>query len=466
MIIKEELIKIIEGAYDIITRIDEVDDTIDEIIASNLEIISKVIAGDCIEYDEEDTYENSTIYVQLTNLIFHHIENQEVEENYKEYLIIILMILLKYPEIADDKIVLSEELHVDDVSCNSLLNSYSMDQEKIGLLYIQNKCSNGEDNILKIESCIIFVNKNNEDDNLMKFCNKILSLSVADFALIIMKCFERPDILNNNKLLFIHNIIDYESAESLFLLSNLSLNNISSPIDKYERPDFVLNCIKEAINSSDKSKKYRQYSNLFKVLNDYNSISGYLDKYLKIYHIFEELMVRINIVKLMRNSDYSIRDVAFIDKKSDEKADLQRLISEILQQPKIIDNLNNYFKNKPDVLKQLYLVIKDDNEDTYQKFIPLIDDSNRNKFQIDDKNKAKFSTIISMLIYYLRNRIVHNKAAENHITYLELSSNNTMRDFIKDFMIPCMEIMAFNILFLFPESFKYRDDHLKIELYS
>ena len=96
----------------------------------------------------------------------------------------------------------------------------------------------------------------------------------------------------------------------------------------------------------------------------------------------------------------------------------------------------------------------------------MIDDSNRNKFQIDDKNKAKFSTIISMLIYYLRNRIVHNKAAENHITYLELSSNNTMRDFIKDFMIPCMEIMAFNILFLFPESFKYRDDHLKIELYS
>lgn len=50
------------------------------------------------------------------------------------------------------------------------------------------------------------------------------------------------------------------------------------------------------------------------------------------------------------------------------------------------------------------------------------------------------------ITYQLRNSILHNTATEFHITHYELSKNEIIVNFLKDFMIPILEKIILHLI--------------------
>lgn len=466
MTIKEALTTLLNKVFDKICEIDEVDDYIDEIILDKLMPIITSINKNDFTYDE---YTEDYISSIIREIIAKGIDNQDVLEinpYYMENLLIVMLIILKYPNITTET-QLSSEFKINKITENSLLKNYSMN--KIGIIDFQTLASNSSD---VGTSCIIFVNSISNEEKLLEFCGEISKLSPEYFYMILDKCFERPDYFFDEGMLFIHNIIDDESAEALFLLNNLALEKIASPIIEYKRTPTSLSFIKKAISRSDKNKPYRQYSKIFKVINDYNSVNGYLEKYLKLYHIYEELMVRINIVKLMKTKHYTVREISELHTRESE--DLKRLIDIILRNTTIQKDINDYWSNNPKALQCFYSIIRDKIDDNHGilKNIRTNHGTGATEIRIDSSfalnndNKGEIKSILAELIYSIRNGIVHNKAAENHITYSELNNDGLLREFINEFLIPCMEIMIFDIMIIFPGEFKYNNNKIEVSLFD
>ena len=78
------------------------------------------------------------------------------------------------------------------------------------------------------------------------------------------------------------------------------------------------------------SKPYQQYSQIYEVINEYNGTKGIIEKYLKLYQVFEELMIRVNLVKFSKDV-ISVRDIEeFKSLRNTERETLKKMFSKIL----------------------------------------------------------------------------------------------------------------------------------------
>ena len=201
-------------------------------------------------------------------------------------------------------------------------------------------------------------------------------------------------------------------------------------------------------------------------MSDYHASKGILDKYLKLYHVYEELMIRKALVKYTKRNDLNARNLTeFASQRKDEKVSLTELIKAMLKSPTKQNACEDLLKIEIcNIWNQLSTDTKDyintwykDNATTAElaeTFDGLVAKSN---------NLSGVSEYLSFVIYQTRCRIVHNKATEFHLTYQKLDAKN--KSVLEDFLIPLMEMLCIKTLAEVPEYLRYDTDKIVISLY-
>ena len=226
------------------------------------------------------------------------------------------------------------------------------------------------------------------------------------------------------------------------------------------------------------NRPYEQMNQLFNVLNEYNGSRGVIEKYLKLYQVFEELMIRIDVVLFSNKGPIkTTRDFKNFKEVlgKSEKDSLNSLIQKLfLSDCQNDDNINR------DLISEIELLWNKCDSD-FKNFVEkeYIESEKIKKdysnFSLDscfgninNSNNARNNckdlvNFLSSSVYTLRNRIVHNKATENHITYVSLKGDVGVN--LEDFFIPTLELLAFTAIIKFPEFLRYNTRKLTINLY-
>ena len=230
------------------------------------------------------------------------------------------------------------------------------------------------------------------------------------------------------------------------LLSYLKLSMLSEGMSFHRH--FSLNSA--TINqgfSCDRTKTYSQYNEILYILSEYNYSNDLLNKYFLLYTIIENFMYRKPIATMLRTQDeFSIRDFKDFYWKIDsgEGSKLKDLFKEIMDieyspgssiYADIEGRLNNFKTSNNNDLTDLISFLK--KMRVYDKTFEL----DETKLRESLKNKY-----FAEITYQLRNSILHNTATEFHITHYELSKNETIANFLKDFMIPILEKIILHLI--------------------
>ena len=75
----------------------------------------------------------------------------------------------------------------------------------------------------------------------------------------------------------------------------------------------------------------------------------------------------------------------------------------------------------------------------------------------------KIAEFYSYWIYELRCKIVHNKATEYHMTYINI--DDKLKKFMISFFLPSMELIVFHTLIRVPECLQYDRQAIEIKLW-
>lgn len=302
------------------------------------------------------------------------------------------------------------------------------------------------------------------------------ALADKDLFIFMWLISKDPSMINEGKKYLITNY--YKDSMNKFETDELKaivkfemvLNGgVLKPLVRYEKP-FLHDSSARGYNYlsgySVKDKQYVQIEKLFDVLSDYHASKGILDKYLKLYHVYEELMIRKALVKYTKRNDLNARNLTeFASQRKDEKVSLTELIKAMLKSPTKQNACEDLLKNEIcNIWNQLSADTKDyintwykDNVSTAEladTFDVLVAKSN---------NLTGVSEYLSFVIYQTRCRIVHNKATEFHLTYQKLDAKN--KSVLEDFLIPLMEMLCIKTLAEVPEYLRYDTDKIVISLY-
>ena len=267
-------------------------------------------------------------------------------------------------------------------------------------------------------------------------------------------------------------------------LALLSRGEVFHPIYEYPQKPLediihssIYNCF-DLFNPHD--TPYEQIDQLFNVLNEYNGSRGVIEKYLKLYQVFEELMIRLDVVSFSNNGKVkTARDFKeFKDVTGkNEKNSLNNLIQKLLLINSPTDDSidldlikgieflwNRCISNFKSQMEREYMEAEKSNNNSNffnlsQSLVEIRNNINNNQ----TKNIKAVSSFLSFIIYKLRNRIVHNKATENHITYVNLKGDIGVH--LEKFFIPALELLAFSVIIRFPDCLRYSNQELTIKLY-
>lgn len=191
---------------------------------------------------------------------------------------------------------------------------------------------------------------------------------------------------------------------------------------------------------------YQQWNDIISVLSEYNSRKDILLKYLTLYHVFENLMIKLPIVELERRQSgrmFSIRDFSrlYSQVEGGETKALKRLFTATLAMHAM-----------PGQTFEQVLIVR------WQNLIAAglsseLDDAleslglkkNRQSLRHTDiKAGAELSGYLCDMVYGVRCAIVHNKETEFHLTTITL--NGPLKTLISDFLIPSMEEICFGLI--------------------
>lgn len=195
--------------------------------------------------------------------------------------------------------------------------------------------------------------------------------------------------------------------------------------------------------------KYEQYFEVYDIINELNHSSDIITRFLKLYHILEYLVYRAELVQIevkARLNRTFIREIhGFTGKgQSDKEFEVfKRNFKEIFRSEIATGafQLNPLTQQEGAFLRSYWGIT-----------IPAA----TNLFNHTDGNS------ISMLIYRLRNSIVHNKESEFHITTTNPDDYIDVIDLIKRF-IQKLEKQVFDKISSDSASISYQNKH--IELY-
>lgn len=210
---------------------------------------------------------------------------------------------------------------------------------------------------------------------------------------------------------------------------------------------------------------YQQFNESLIILSEYNSRKEILNKYLSIYHMVENFMFKYPLVKLNRDKGgemFSIRDFKNMYKKVDstEPDSLETFLKVVLlefNQAQFLQSTHSAFQSltttnlmTEDEINSVFTTLAIGNKNGYFTYTQV----SANSF------KQQFPTILSKLIYIIRNGIVHNKETEFHLSHETLDHN--IFKFIETFLIPQIEDILFSLLIENNEIVWYEHQNIKL----
>lgn len=203
-------------------------------------------------------------------------------------------------------------------------------------------------------------------------------------------------------------------------------------------------------------EKLEQFDDVLQVLSEANSDQDILDKFLRLYQVLENFMVRRQVTQVLRGASgdtFSIRSFRQLYRavETNEEEALNALVratlTEIVNQigPK---NLMRHICDRwtpclgapgPDVANAEAELLR-----IFGAFPKTGTGFNSVGFLTSLENRQQ--SILGTLIYRVRNSIVHNKEHEVHLTHLNLSAS--MYKILNEFLIPAMEDVIYALLLM------------------
>jgi len=190
------------------------------------------------------------------------------------------------------------------------------------------------------------------------------------------------------------------------------------------------------------NRKYQQFLDTIYILSEYNYNQDILNKYLRLYQVFEDFMYKSSLVKLEREYNGNIFSIRDFKKMYEYIADrefeaLHKLIEEVFEEDYTAQKkFRTYIFEEFTALTSI-IPLHDIN--IFLKKFRI--KSKKNNYTYDKIVLQNIDIVFSQLIYSLRNSIVHNKTTEFHLTYNTVDVN--IATFIKKFMLPKMETIIF-----------------------
>jgi hypothetical protein len=185
---------------------------------------------------------------------------------------------------------------------------------------------------------------------------------------------------------------------------------------------------------------YQQWGDVLNVLSEYNSRDEVLLKYLTIYHVIENFMFKLPIVRLERQQNgrmFSIRDFRRLYQKVEmpESDALKQLFTAIFPLPAT-----------PGLTFEQHILTR------WAALVPGLTQADINatlnslglSFDYNSFGGQAIVGCFAKLVYAIRNAIVHNKETEFHLTYASLDA--TVCVLIETFLLPSLEEICFALI--------------------
>ena len=188
---------------------------------------------------------------------------------------------------------------------------------------------------------------------------------------------------------------------------------------------------------------YQQFRETFNVVSEYNGRKDILSKYLSLYHIFENLMYKRPIAELSRRIKrmFTVRDFKHLYKRveSNEGEALQDLFSIVFAR----QVEGETFKKR---IEDRWSLICNGHETEVNDLLTHLKITRGNGFLEDHHFVHESKIYFVKIVYAIRNVIVHNTETEWHLSLANLSESRGAEHVIRDFLIPSLEEICFELL--------------------
>lgn len=179
------------------------------------------------------------------------------------------------------------------------------------------------------------------------------------------------------------------------------------------------NCSHGATATFNTATIYQQYFEVFDIVNELNQAKDIITRYLKLYHIIEYLVYRVELVKAEKNARLNRTFIREIHKLTGQKTGEMALLQQCLKKVFHAEIQTDYFD-----LGQL----TQDQCDFLHRYWGV--EYGPTTLKIAHKKVES----IAKLIYGIRNSIVHNKESEFHLTTTNPAEYLIIIPIIKSFM--------------------------------
>lgn len=299
-----------------------------------------------------------------------------------------------------------------------------------------------------------FIN-NTQNDNEILFVEALIFL-LNNIGFITENIDEKIICITNK-------VINSDEHKDKILLNYINLIHTSQGkvIHDTKKSNYQINL---KINSNlNNTEKYIQFKDSIYIISEFNDKTGTLDKYIKLYQIIENFMYRYKICNLVNreNEMFSIREFKILYESVKETE--IRVIKDFFKEMMCID-IDEYVSGKTlkHTVEQYIISFKNANTR------PQIDNINKvlkkykslENINLNNSNHNDIITKIPIIVYELRNSILHNKETEKHLTNKNIP--NEIFILLDALIIPVLVEIIFYLILNNNELISYRNNSIPL----
>ena len=231
---------------------------------------------------------------------------------------------------------------------------------------------------------------------------------------------------SKNTVLAIYNLSSinfielYSKNYFLYLLNGYKTLFPSNIVHNYRVDSSLIDNVSASTND------FTQFFEIYDVIDEYHHATDILVKYLKLYQVIEYLITRTILVKIQKNSSNQnlfLREMTSLSGYRDFDKSNFKIVFRSNE-----TDLGNWFKTKLDSNSDLKITVE-------RILYP-----NESK-TIDSTNLISCYNALLLLIYKIRNTIVHNKESEIHLTIHNIQLKTELLKLIKDLLVKLENVL-------------------------